>query len=739
MDELDRKRKTDDIENPNKKLICTENYLETEKIQYSQIKSCLNPLKFSNFDNINETKTEMVKFKVPENINENITENKKASTDQLNMLVNKSSNIFKGIESTFPTYAGKIAAENSDIKNLNCTNTTNTNLMEKICKERRTTRTFDKSAVERENKKLNLFLLYLDENDTKKFSNKVIHRCEICKREFNEIVRLWRHRHEHGIERPYTCPICFYGFHSTYKIRRHLFVHSVDKKCVCKICGASFDKRGKLVTHLNNNCLSVSYQDINENCLKNNVQNLANFSNQQQNVAFDSPVSREYGNLNANYSNMYYGTTNQPNIFNMNLYQEQQNSSMPFQSWLNNTFSHYWKQNPINSNSNSNSNTNDMFNNLDNSIEKQKPLTFTKLKNENGFDSFDIKEDSKLCGINNGLVKCQVCKKEIHKKNLNRHMETHSDFYSYACTACSYKTRRLETLRTHLQKRHKDEINLNDVILSNECRKLLNFEYCKALESDLFKYIIKQNEDVAPLKDDASNFNDSSILCAGCCKCFSKENIHIHKCQNLNTGSSLDLKKLENSDNKTKKSLNDIISKLNSNASYPTADSSIVTSNGTQNENQNMHRNPTDKEQSTCSLCSQKFENSFYMRNHYFQFHPKEYFSLKQLLFSLILTNGMQVENKIIEKYKSYILQSFGFTINEQFIIEQSLEKIINLSFTELKESNRFARVFCVLNNTVDNYMIIQSQMIPKIGFDKCPFIKIKPHVNSIKDKNLKM
>lgn len=87
-------------------------------------------------------------------------------------------------------------------------------------------------------------------SDSAVHTGKSRHVCELCKRAFNQLPALRRHRAIHTGIKPYICDVCNQAFRHLSSLKRHKVVHTDDKPHVCHVCKKMFKQAFHLKLHI---------------------------------------------------------------------------------------------------------------------------------------------------------------------------------------------------------------------------------------------------------------------------------------------------------------------------------------------------------------------------------------------------------------------------------------------------------------------------------------------------------
>lgn len=73
--------------------------------------------------------------------------------------------------------------------------------------------------------------------------------CHICYKSFSRNTNLTKHLRIHSGHKPYVCPQCPKTFISKGDLTRHAIIHSGQRPFACSYCDQSFGRRDKLIRH----------------------------------------------------------------------------------------------------------------------------------------------------------------------------------------------------------------------------------------------------------------------------------------------------------------------------------------------------------------------------------------------------------------------------------------------------------------------------------------------------------
>nr|XP_039256894.1 uncharacterized protein LOC120333626 isoform X3 [Styela clava] len=86
------------------------------------------------------------------------------------------------------------------------------------------------------------------------------YRCKVCNKAFTQLGHVQRHQKVHTGEKPYECPLCQARVRDKASMHYHILAHRGVKPFQCDQCDARFTKRSSLVKHKNVHTGSFLYQ-----------------------------------------------------------------------------------------------------------------------------------------------------------------------------------------------------------------------------------------------------------------------------------------------------------------------------------------------------------------------------------------------------------------------------------------------------------------------------------------------
>jgi uncharacterized Zn-finger protein len=100
-----------------------------------------------------------------------------------------------------------------------------------------------------------LFLLnsveVVAEDDSKKTTPKIWHRCKVCSKYLSTLGNLTTHQVTHSDERPFACEVkdCNQKFKRRSNLKSHSITHSGVKPFCCDVCEKGYSRKAALQNH----------------------------------------------------------------------------------------------------------------------------------------------------------------------------------------------------------------------------------------------------------------------------------------------------------------------------------------------------------------------------------------------------------------------------------------------------------------------------------------------------------